>query len=197
MSIEFYQKNSVAFFKDTVDVDMSNIYLHFTKHLHPHALVLDAGCGSGRDTKAFLDLGYQVEAFDASSEMVALASSYTGINVKHATFNEVDDVEIYDAIWCCASLLHIPEKELPQVMNKLINALKVGGSCYVSFKYGTEQRKKGNRLFTDLNQKRLDQLISKLVSIEVESTWVTVDNRNDREEKWLNAILRKRQVRQA
>jgi 2-polyprenyl-3-methyl-5-hydroxy-6-metoxy-1,4-benzoquinol methylase len=67
MTIEYYQQNADEFFNGTINVDMSNIYQHFTKDLHANALILDAGCGSGRDSKAFLDMGYKVDAFDASS----------------------------------------------------------------------------------------------------------------------------------
>jgi len=189
MTIQFYQDNADDFFKGTVNVDMNNIYQHFTKNLNKNTLILDAGCGSGRDTKAFIEMGYNVEAFDASSELVSRASEYTGIEVKHALFNDVDSVEKYDAIWCCASLLHVPEIELPETISKLANALKPNGVWYVSFKYGDSQRQKGGRSFTDINEKRLDELVSNLSNIDIDSTWITEDNRPDRDEKWLNAIL--------
>jgi SAM-dependent methyltransferase len=192
MTIQFYQDNADDFFEGTVNVDMSNIYQHFTKNLNKGSLILDAGCGSGRDTKAFLDMGYSVEAFDASSELVSRASAFTGIEVKEALFNEVDDVEKYDAIWCCASLLHVPEIELPQILSKLANALKSNGVWYVSFKYGDSQREKDGRSFTDINEQRLTKLVSNLSNIDISSTWITEDNRPDRNEKWLNAILVKR-----
>lgn len=189
MTIRFYQDNADDFFKGTVNVDMSNIYQYFTKNLNKGALILDAGCGSGRDTKAFIDMGYSVEAFDASSELVYRACAFTGIEVKHAVFNDVDSVDKYDAIWCCASLLHVPGTELPVTLGKLSNALKPDGTWYVSFKYGDSQRIKDGRSFTDINEQRLIELVSGLDNIEVSSTWITEDNRPDRNEKWLNAIL--------
>jgi len=189
MTIQFYQNNADDFFEDTVNVDMNNIYRHFIKNLSKKELILDAGCGSGRDTKAFLNMGYNVEAFDASSELVSRACEYTGIRVKHALFEDVDSIEKYDAIWCCASLLHVPEIELPKVFSKLGNALKPYGVWYVSFKYGDSQREKDGRSFTDMNEKRLTELTSNLKDIEVNFIWITEDNRPDRDEKWLNAIL--------
>jgi SAM-dependent methyltransferase len=189
MSIEFYQQNADEFFSGTVNVDMSNIYQHFTKSLPANALILDAGCGSGRDTKAFLNMGYKVEAFDASSEMVTRASIHTGTDVKLGNFVDVTDVNKYDAIWCCASLLHMPENELPEVLNKLATALKPVGIWYTSFKYGDSQREKDGRLFTDVNEDRLAALVHLLPDIIVRLTWITVDNRPDRNEQWLNAIL--------
>ena len=57
MSIEFYQNNADEFFTGTINVDMTNIYQRFTKNIQPNATILDAGCGSGRDSKAFIDMG--------------------------------------------------------------------------------------------------------------------------------------------
>jgi len=192
MTIEYYQQNADEFFNGTINVDMSNIYHHFTNDLSTGSLILDAGCGSGRDSKAFLDMGYKVDAFDASSEMVKRASEHTGLNVKHAVFDDVTAIDKYDAIWCCASLLHVPEDDLPSTLEKLATALKSNGIWYLSFKYGDTQREKDGRLFTDVNEERLATLVSDISHVEVKRTWITEDNRPDRNEKWLNAILVKR-----
>jgi len=189
MTIDYYQENADEFFNGTINVDMSNIYKHFTQYLTTGSLILDAGCGSGRDSKAFLDMGYQVEAFDASSEMVKRASKYTGLDVKHTVFDDVTAIDKYDAIWCCASLLHVPESKLPTTLAKLSTALKPNGIWYLSFKYGDTQREKGGRLFTDVNEEILSNLAKSLHSIEIKKTWITVDNRPDRCKMWLNAIL--------
>jgi len=191
MSIEFYQNNADEFFTGTVKVDMTNIYQRFTKNIIPNALILDAGCGSGRDSKAFIEMGYRVDAFDASSELVTRASNYTGLDVKLALFEDVAAFEKYDAIWCCASLLHVPEADLTDTLSKLAMALKNNGTWYVSFKYGDSQREKGGRMFTDMNEARLSKLIASIPSIKTEAIWITEDNRPDRQEKWLNAILTK------
>ena len=192
MTIQFYQDNADYFFEGTLNVNMSNIYQHFTGGLPTGSLILDAGCGSGRDSKAFFDMGYKVEAFDASSEMVKRASQHTGLNVKHAVFDDVTAIDKFDAIWCCASLLHVPEGDLPTTLLKLADALRPNGIWYLSFKYGDTQREKDGRLFTDINEQRLTELVSSLSNIDISSTWITEDNRPDRNEKWLNAILVKR-----
>lgn len=121
--------------------------------------------------------------------MVPTASSYTGLDVKLALFDDVTDVEKYDAIWCCASLLHVPEAELPNTLDKLAKALKTAASRDVSFKYGDSQREKDGRMFTDMNEERLSKLIASITFVEIEATWSTEDNRPDRQEKWLNATL--------
>ncbi|WP_437890809.1 class I SAM-dependent methyltransferase [Phytobacter sp. V91] len=191
MTINYYQQHAQAFFSDTIGVDMASLYAPFIAHLAPGACVLDAGCGSGRDARAFVEMGYAVEAFDASSEMVRMATEHSGLPVKQMTFNEVEACNRYDGIWCCASLLHVPAQELPQVMSTLAQALKSGGIWYVSFKYGDSEREKGGRHFSDLTEAGLNALVAQLTGIRVQSMWTTQDKRPDRSETWLNALLRK------
>ncbi|MEB2306983.1 class I SAM-dependent methyltransferase [Citrobacter braakii] len=192
MTLEYYQRNAQDFFSSTVNVDMESLYQPFLRYIPEGGRILDAGCGSGRDSKAFLEKGYLVEAFDASSEMVSLASQHAGLHVKQMTFNDIEDVVHYDGIWCCASLLHVSAEELPGVMRKLARALKKAGTWYVSFKYGETERVKDGRHFTDLTEQRLEKLISPLTDIVLVNSWKTIDKRPDRDEKWLNALLQKR-----
>lgn len=192
MTLKYYQDNAQIFFDGTVNVDMSSLYETFTKHLAPGARVLDAGCGSGRDAKAFLEMGYQVEAFDASSAMVELAREHTGLPVQVMTFADVDWQEEFDGIWCCASLLHVPAVELPGVMRKLADALKPGGVWYVSFKYGDGEREVDGRRFTDMDEGGLKALIREIKKIETFELWTTKDKRPHKTEVWVNGILGKK-----
>lgn len=191
MTMTYYQRNAQTFFDATVGVDMSSLYAPFLSQVVPGGRVLDAGCGSGRDAKAFNALGYQVEAFDASAEMVRLAAAYTGLSVRQMTFNMLEAEERYDGIWCCASLLHLPQAELPEAMRRLARALKPGGVWYLSFKYGASEREKEGRHFTDLNEAGLQTLVSALPQVSIVEQWTTHDKRPDRDEVWLNALLRK------
>ncbi|WP_163305224.1 class I SAM-dependent methyltransferase [Enterobacter ludwigii] len=192
MTLHYYQNHAQDFFDGTVNVDMTPLYEAFTQHLAHGARVLDAGCGSGRDAKAFHEMGYVVDAFDASSAMVELAKQHTGLPVQLMTFSEIDGKAQYDGIWCCASLLHVPSSELPAVMQKLADALKPGGVWYVSFKYGNGERVQGERRFTDLDEEGLRMGISNITDVEITSLWVTKDYRSERSEKWLNGVLHKK-----
>lgn len=189
MNDDYYQQNAQRFFDETVDVDMSAVYQPFLALLKPGARILDAGCGSGRDTKAFSELGYAVDAFDASAELAERAERLIGRPVEVMRFQELTAVEHYDGIWCCASLLHVPEKELPEVMALLANALKPGGVWYVSFKYGTGERVKDGRRFTDMNEDRLRGIVSTLQGIRVKDIWTTGDRRPDRDDVWVNGLV--------
>ena len=191
MTMTYYQRNAQTFFDATVSVDMSSLYAPFLNLVVPGGRVLDAGCGSGRDAKAFGTLGYQVEAFDASAEMAELAAAYTGLPVRQKTFSALEAEEHYDGIWCCASLLHLPQAELSQAMQRLARALKPGGIWYLSFKYGVGEREKEGRHFTDLNEAGLEAQVAALPQVSIIEQWTTQDKRPDRDEVWLNALLRR------
>ena len=189
MTLEYYQLHAQDFFSATVNVDMASLYAPFLERIPAGGRILDAGCGSGRDSKAFLQRGYAVEAFDATAEMVALATQHTGLPVRQMTFSDVDTTERYDGVWCCASLLHVRMQALPEAMEKLAQALKPGGVWYMSFKYGDGERVKEGRHFTDLNEQSLGALLTPLTDITLIRHWITEDKRPERTEMWLNALL--------
>lgn len=129
-TLEFYHLNNDAFIAGSLSVDMSPARNRFTALLPPNALILDFGCGLGRDTKAFLDAGFRVEAADGSEELAAKAAEYTGIQVKHMLFQDLDVENRYDGIWACASILHLPKAELGKVLRRIEKALIPNGTLY-------------------------------------------------------------------
>ena len=68
-NLAYYAENARSFFDNTVDVDMASLHEAFLSNLVPDASILDAGCGSGLDAKAFVQRGYSVTAFDASAPL--------------------------------------------------------------------------------------------------------------------------------
>jgi 2-polyprenyl-3-methyl-5-hydroxy-6-metoxy-1,4-benzoquinol methylase len=136
-TLTYYNTNAKSFIENTVNVDFTATQNKFLDKLTEGAAILDFGCGSGRDTKYFRERGYVVEAIDGSEELCKLASDYTGISVKHMLFQELQEVEKYDAIWACSSILHLSYAEFVDVMKKMVAAVKDKGLIYTSFKYGT------------------------------------------------------------
>ena len=104
---QYYKQFAAEFFGSTVAVDMAAIHQRFLALLKPGAHILDAGCGSGRDAKAFAEAGFRVTAFDASPELARLASDHCGFEVTVRRFEDIAEVEAFDGIWRCASLLHV------------------------------------------------------------------------------------------
>lgn len=188
---DYYQDNAQQFFDQTVSVDMSELHRSFLATLPAPARILDAGCGSGRDARCFLEAGQEVVAFDASPAIALLASEYIGSPIEILTFQEMEYESRFDGIWACASLLHVPTGELPEVFGRLHRALVAGGVLYASFKYGAGEHLRNGRRFTDMNETDLSQLVARIGGFTEISTWVTGDQRAGREdERWLNTLLR-------
>lgn len=190
-TINYYNQHAEQFAESTFNVDMESLYQPFLAHLSVGARILDVGCGSGRDSLAFKNKGYEVEAIDYSEAMVQKAKELTGIEVKHQSFYDLEQVECFEGIWACASLLHCERRRLVNVIQKMLRALKVNGVIYLSFKYGDSDREKEGRYFTDLNEQQLAELLEQLEQVELLKQWITVDQRPDRSEGWLNVLLKK------
>lgn len=191
-TLQYYNQHAKAYVDSTRDVEFSQTQDRFLHYLKPGARILDFGCGSGRDTKYFLDKGYQAEAVDGSAQFVRIASEYTGIAVRQLLFQDLEETERYDGIWACSSILHLPIGELETVLGKMGRALTARGIVYTSFKYGTEEGERGGRYFTDMTEEKAAKLLENVRAFAVEEMWVTADVRPGRgHERWLNMILRK------
>ncbi|WP_419206710.1 class I SAM-dependent methyltransferase [Photobacterium leiognathi] len=191
MSIDFYNNHADDFYQSTVDVDVSPLLDRFIPYLPISAHILDSGCGSGRDSKAFLKQGFQITAIDASKALGKKAENLIQQPVEITTFQDFETTDKFDAIWACASLLHVPSHELNDVFKKLSNCLVDGGIFYCSFKYGDDDIERNGRSFTNCDENRLSKFITN-ASLSIKETWITGDLRPGREdEKWLNVILEK------
>ena len=190
-TIDYYNQHADKFVASTFHVKMEELYQPFIRYLLDSGSILDLGCGSGRDSLAFKNLGYQVEAIDYSEELVTKARELTGINVRQQNFYELSELNQYDGIWACASLLHCERKRLPEVLEKILKALKVNGICYMSFKYGEGDRYKDGRQFTDMDESQAQSLLKKFDNILLLQQWINTDKRPDHNEDWLNIVFQK------
>ena len=191
-TLRYYDINAARFVADTVHVDMADLHARFLAHIPAGGIILDAGCGSGRDSKAFIDAGLRVRAFDASAKLAHLAQELIRQPVEVQRFDDITERACYDGIWACASLLHVAAAELPATLARLWASLKPGGVFYLSFKHGEGERNDGERQFTDADEQRLAQWTAELSELESTECWITEDQRPERSERWLNALLRRK-----
>ena len=191
-TIDYYNQNAAEFYENTVDVDLMDTYQEFLEHIKEGTTILDAGCGSGRDSLYFLDEGYEVTAIDASEKLVELSSNLIGQQVLHMRFEDINFKEEFAGIWACASLLHISRTEIESVLNKFIKALVRDGVIYLSFKYGDQEIYRNGRLFNYYDYNSFMKLKSQFDQLKVLKTWKTADAREERnDEYWFNVLLNK------
>lgn len=192
-TLNYYNNNAESFVAGTINSDMSNLYSKFERYLFKEASILDCGCGSGRDTKYFLNRGYTVTAIDGSEELCRKASEITGIDVKTMLFQDIHFKEKFDGVWACASLLHLKEEELVPVICSITDIMNDGGVFYASFKYGDFSGERNGRFFTDRTEESIKNIVEDIPELEILEMFITADVRPGREEeKWLNVIMKKR-----
>jgi len=187
---QFYNQNSNNYFNSTVDADMSSVQEKFLAYIPKYGSILDAGCGSGRDTKSFIDMGFKVTAFDASKSLCLLAENYTDIRVIHSKFIDFASTTKFDGIWACASLLHVPRHDLLKTIEHLGRLLMPNGYLYCSFKLGEEDAENDGRLFNNQTTDTIPRYLPN--SFKVIEIWISEDSTKlNRQQQWLNVILNK------
>jgi len=192
-TIRYYDENAIEFFENTKNADMKELYELFLKYLPKGSKSLDLGCGSGRDTKYFLQNGYDTVAIDGSLEMVKLSTQYTGKQTFHMTFEQLDFYEEFDGVWACASLLHVPRSKIDLIFRKIYLALKKNGIFYSSYKYGNTEEFRNGRFFNNYDESSFMALLKNHPYFGLLEMKTTNDVRKGREnEKWLNVILKKK-----
>lgn len=191
-SVRYYNTHASNYFRQTVDIDLSHLYEPFLALIPKGGHILDAGSGSGRDTKVFLERGYSVTAIDASLEMVKLSSQLTGQPTLHLSFQKMTFKECFEGIWACASLLHVPRAEIDQVFDCFVTALKPSGIWYMSFKLGSSERIAGDRFFNDYNKTLLKQLLNEYSCLKLLKIWQTsAQLPGGRRVEWINGLVNK------
>lgn len=188
----YYTANAQAYCAETRAFDVGDLYRPFLDQLADDAHILELGCGSGRDSKAFMDKGYTVTPVDGNAEVAACAEQYLGRPVVVTTFQALDYHKAFDGVWASASLLHCPRPQLPGLLTRISQALKDGGVAYLSFKWGdADSVDDRGRHFTNLTEDSLTGLLGALTGFAVIKIWTETKPLRDGEQQWVNALVRK------
>lgn len=193
-SIDYYNKYAATIFEDTAEQDMSDIMEEFLVCMEEGDTILDLGCGSGRDSLSFYEMGYDVTPLDASEEMCKLAEIHTDLDVLQMDFREMEFDDAFDGIWACASLIHIPKKEFPEMLGRISEALKRDGVIYMSFHRGDFEGFIGERYFSDYTEKEMERMIEESKRLNLIKMWETEDkgySSSHEDGIWLNVLARK------
>ena len=191
-TLNWYRENVEDFIANSGHVDMTMLYRKFLDQVSSGRYIMDLGCGAGGASLYFTQQGYQVLAVDGCSELCDYTRQRVGCEARVMRFEELDYTDAFDGIWACASLLHVPSTELPDIFRRMITALKPGGTIYTSFKYGTFEGERNGRRFTDYTEETFSAFIKQFPELTIEDQWISADIRPGRSnEKWLNVILLK------
>lgn len=191
-SAGWYDRNTSKYIERTRSVDLSHLYTKFLAHMPVGGRILDAGCGSGRDSLAFHEMGYEVVPMDASLAMVKHVSNLLDTEARHLRHQDVAYVEEFDGIWSMASLLHVPHNELAHVLKRYRRALVPSGVLFATFKHGTGEERRSDRLFANQDDASFGDVITRVPGLELINSWVEQDRRPGRQdEQWFSALCQR------
>ena len=193
-ALAHYEANAQTAFDRSHAEDLHAFYSPFLALLPAGARILDAGCGSGRDSLAFLALGYAVTAFDGAAAMAEMAARHIRRPVLRLRFQDVNFNAEFDGVWASRSLLHVARREMPGVLGRLTRALKPGGVLYASFMLGDGERRRGGVFFNDYTEEALEQELATVADLALLRLWRTADPPPSRPGvTWLHALVRRHQ----
>ncbi|MFI6686776.1 class I SAM-dependent methyltransferase [Streptomyces sp. NPDC050485] len=133
---------SVAIYSDHADdyaavhaPKMADRVKRFASSLPAPSLILDAGCGPGRDLARFRTYGHVVRGVDLNPVFVAMANA-------HAPTSQCDLREVgtrfpagtFEGIWASASLVHLGTAGAVDVLGQFARLLRPGGRKYAYLK---------------------------------------------------------------
>jgi SAM-dependent methyltransferase len=192
-TIAFYEGHAQEYFDRTVSADLGPLYGRFLQYVKPGGRVLDLGSGSGRDLKALRDRGYATLGIDASPSLAKLAAAFSGVPCLTMRFEDLNFDSEFDAVWACASLLHVSKRKLPSILERIRGALVANGALFLSVQAGEgEKLLPDGRFFSYYMAQEFHQFVED-AGFSLDQCWFSKDTLNShRSIDWLNVIAKRK-----
>lgn len=183
-TLAHYEQTAPAYAQAASTVDMSHAIQMLVATIRSGGVrILDAGCGTGRDSLAMMSMGLDPVPVDGCKAMCGQAARLLGVPVKRERFQDMVYDAKFDGVFACASLLHLEDDELKDAIARLLKALKPGGTLFASFMMGDGVRFENGCLFNDVDPEKLDNLLHGTGAIR-RAMW-------GGDEAWVNYLIHK------
>ena len=188
---KYYENNAKHYATKTFSANMSEQYQRFLPLIKKNAKILDVGSGSGRDACYFQKYGYQVTALEPSKNLCRKIQKVFYGETVCLDIQNYRPTERYDAIWACASLIHLQEKEVLYFFEKIDLYLKKNGIVYISGKNGIPTGfAKDGRYFLEFTEQLIKKILKVNKQIKLEQLWYTEDVSGRKGFRWMNVIFK-------
>lgn len=164
-TIATYDRTVEQYVQSTAKLVLYEEIEKFAKLMPPKARILDAGCAWGRDSKLFVERGYDVTGIDLSEGFLVealkrvLNAKFINMDLRAMDFPD----NSFEGIWACASLLHLTLADIQKVLNDFFRILSPGGTVFLHVKRGLgdnlgtrSQTVEGERFFVYLEPEQLN-----------------------------------------
>ena len=193
-TLAHYDASAQSFREGTWDHDVSQNTAALLRALGqpPPLVILDLGCGPGRDLAYFKSLGHEPVGLDGSEQFVRMAREATGCEVLHQSFLSLSlPAGRFHGVFANASLFHVPKQELPRVLGELHAALKQGGVLFSSNPHGPDiEGYRGGRFGSYHSLETWRALVTAAGFVEVEQYYRPA-GRPREEQPWLATVWRR------
>lgn len=163
-TIDWYNQNAEKYAKATATTASLDQIEAFTNLLSPKAIILDAGCGAGRDTHILSQKGFIVTGLDISSGLLAVArKTYPTLTFVEGNMLKIPfPDEHFDGVWSHASLVHMETTEaVIRAFKEYYRVLKQNGILHVLVKAQTGKQKTAVVSDSRSNHERFFQYFTK------------------------------------
>ncbi len=192
-TLNYYDNNSSKYKNDWTDEFLNNYQFDvpeiFLSYLKPNSYILDLGCGTGRDSKFFIEKGHRVKSIDGSRGMCKIASETLKVAVEQMNFLDINYNKEFDGVFACCSLLHLNTQDLILCLKKVCDSLKNNGVLYASFKLGRDEKIVNNRFYNDMTEDKFKKICDNILDFKIVKTWTTDQYNTDT--KFINFIVLK------
>ncbi len=141
VTIESYNKIAKSWVSKRNSNFWAKEFLKFKKLLSSGS-ILELGCGSGTDSRYFLESGYSYTGIDLSDGMLQIAQQ----NHPNCRFLRMDLYQLgfrlnsFAGFWASAVFLHIPKNDIKQVLLGLKKVTSEGAVGFIALKAGTGEQ---------------------------------------------------------
>jgi SAM-dependent methyltransferase len=191
-NLAYYDVNAAQYAESTFQIDLSHLYEPFLSLLTRGARILDVGCGGGRDLKAFRERGFKPIGIEPSIALAEIARTHSGVEVNVTKVEAIEFEEEFDAVWACASLLHLPRTELPEALRRIKRSLIPDGVFFLSVQSGTgEEFLDDGRFYTYYTDAAIRLSVSS-IGFDILKSWKTADSSPSRARiSWSNLLAKR------
>lgn len=130
--------------------------------------ILEIGAGNGRDSRFFIDNGFQVVATDLSDEMVKICRTKDIEAYEIDYYNLSQMNKTFEGIWSMNCLLHVKKADLETVLEEIDKVLSPSGLLFIGI-YGGEDNEgiweediyTPHRFFSSYSDKKIRDIVVK------------------------------------
>ena len=141
-TIDAYNQNASAFSKSRNKVGAWLEEKQKLKTLLKQGKILDIGCGSGRDAKELINLGFEYIGIDYSEKLLEESrKNNPGVLFLKQSVYELDfPKNSFDSFWACAILLHMPKDKINNALKSIHGVMKTGAIGCITLKKGEGEK---------------------------------------------------------